>query len=69
MDALTKLHSSGMPPSYVPVGCLRDVERFDIVADVSAMSPDEVVSLQHGWYIVCNCSSIPVVFSPIGSTL
>jgi hypothetical protein len=70
MAALTKLHSSGMPPAYGSIGCLRDVvERFDIVGDVLAMGHDEAIGLQNGWYVTCNCSSIPVVFSPISSTL
>jgi hypothetical protein len=49
MDALTKLHSSSMPPLYSSIGCLQDiVERFDIVGDVLAMGHDEAISLQNG---------------------
>jgi hypothetical protein len=70
MDALTKLHSSCIPQQYGSIGCLQDiVERFDVIGDVFAVSHDETISLQNGWYVICNCSSIPVVFSPIVSSL
>jgi hypothetical protein len=29
----------------------------------------EAIGLQNRWYVTSNCSSIPVVFNPIGSIL